>query len=151
MKFLIVLGLFPLFSASPVNPWLRFFSGFFNINQRPSLYNNQGYNQYNNQGFNRYNNQGYNRYNNQLSRSNSQDLVSLLRELAQDPRASQTINKVFNKDAVCLNNIEEAIEAVEEGSRLMRAAEGDLITLTSRVESLMRLTGEDEVVSIIAL
>jgi len=160
MKFLIVLGLFPLFSASPYNFWQRNFQrqAYSGFNNYPNLYNNQGYNQGFNQGFNQgYNqriNQGYNQgpslYNNQAVPSNGQDLASLLRELAQDPRTSQTINKVFNKDAVCLNNIEEAIEAVAEGSRLMNSVQGDLETLTSRVENLGRLTGEAEVVREVA-
>jgi len=121
MKFLIVLGLFPLFSASPF--WGNFFSGFRNY---PNLYSSQDLAL--------------------QARSQTDSLISTLRELAQDPKASQAIDRVFNKNAVCLNNMEEAIEAIQEGSRLVEAAEGDLRTLNSRVESLMRLTDEVEVV-----
>ena len=139
MKFLIVLGLFPLFSASPywANRFLPqpFFSGYSNY---PSLNNNLGPNLYNNQGLSL------------QARSQTDSLVSTLRELARDPMASQAINRVFNKDAVCLNNMEEAIQAILEGGRLVEAAEGDLRTLTSRVEGLMRLTGEAEVVREVA-
>ena len=139
MKFLIVLGLFPLFSASPywANRFLPqpFFSGYSNY---PSLYNNLGPNLYNNQGLSL------------QARSQTDSLVSTLRELARDPMASQAINRVFNNDAVCLNNMEEAIQAIQEGGRLVEAAEGDLRTLTSRVEGLMRLTGEAEVVREVA-
>ena len=133
MKFLIVLGLFPLFSASPF--WVPFFSGFPNY---PDLYNNQGLNLYSSQDLGL------------QARSQTDSLVSTLRDLAQDPVASQAVNRVFNKDAVCLNNMEEAIQAIQEGSRLVEAAEGDLRTLNSRVESLMRLTGEAEVVREVA-
>ena len=170
MKFLIVLGLFPLISASPYNSWAR--NQYF---QRPNQYNNQGsgldlvtllnafaqnlrarqsmnqgYDVFPNQRPNVYSNQGPTLYNNQATNFNSQDLVTMLKDLAQDPRARQIIDRVFNKDAVCLTNIEEAIQAVEEGSNLMAAAEGDLDTLTSSVESLKRLTDEVEVVREVA-
>jgi len=111
MKFLIVLGFFPLFSASPL--WMPFYPNLDSI-QDLGL--------------------------------QTDSLISTLRNLDQDPKASQAIKRVFNKDTVCLNNMEEAIEAIQEGSRLVEAAEGDLRTLTSRVESLMELTGEAEVV-----
>jgi len=120
MKLLIVVGLFPLLSASPL------------FKPEVGLYSNQDL------GF--------------QARTEANRLISTLRGIAQDPTspASQTIQNVFNRDNICLNNIEEAVQAIQEGSSLVEASEGDLRTLSSRLESLTRLTDEAEVVREVA-
>merc|ERR1712241_555854 len=84
------------------------------------------------------------------ARSQTDSLISTLRNLAKDPKASKAINRVFNKDAVCLKNMEEAIEAIQEGTRLMGAAEADLNTLISKVEGMMKMTDEIQVMREVA-
>jgi len=85
------------------------------------------------------------------ARSAADSLISILRTLAADPKAASTIESAFSdENSVCLKSMDEAIEAIQEGTKLLSAAEGDIRTLTSRVETLMGLTDEAEVVREIA-
>jgi len=124
MRLLIVVGLLPLFSTSPLFPAP--------INTQTGLYSNKDL------GL--------------QARTEANRLISTLRELAQDPTspASQTIRNVFNRDNICLNNIEEAVQVIQDGSSLVEATEGDLRSLGSRLESLIELTDEEEVVREVA-
>ena len=135
MQSLIVLGLFPLFSASPVIPYFSPFpiAPFHAHAQRPpvfSLYDSQGL------GL--------------QVRGMADSLTSTLRSLAQDPSAAQIIKRVLGSNNVCLSNMEEAIQAIQEGTRLVEAAEGDLLALNKQVEALMGLRDEAEVVRKVA-
>jgi len=129
MKLLIVVGLFPLFSASPLFP-----APINKVNNfhETGLYSNQDL------GL--------------QARKEADTLISTLRGIAQDPSSpeSQIIRDVFNRENICLNNIEEAVQAIKDGSRLVEASEGDLRTLSSRLESLTGLTDEAEVVREVA-
>ena len=81
----------------------------------------------------------------------AKELIFTLRKLENEPQAARTIEKLFSdKNSVCLRNLEEAIEAIHEGTKLVEAAEGDIRTLNSRVESLMGLRDEAEVVREVA-
>ena len=84
-------------------------------------------------------------------RAMAKELISSLRSLENDPRAARKITKLFSdKNSVCLRSLEEAIEAIQEGTKLVEAAEGDIRTLNSRVESLMGLRDEAEAVREVA-
>jgi len=178
MRPLIVLGLFPLFSASPIaqyseSPLTSFFSSFSAASPiasslTPFFGNNNNNNNNNNLGalltalfdsISRVSNNqlgaGAGVYSNsqnlgQQARRQADSLISTLRDLARDPRASKALDRVFNNDAVCLKNMEEAIQAIQEGSRLMTAAERDLNTLISRVEGMMKMTDEVKVMREVA-
>jgi len=81
----------------------------------------------------------------------ARELISTLRELENEPQAARTIEKLFSdKNSVCLRSLDEAIEAINQGTRLVEAAEGDIRTLNSRVETLMELRDEAEVVREVA-
>ena len=155
MKLLIVLGMFPLFSAMPYNPFTDnvldsplfqpwnssyFFDPMdstysflpFNSTSFDSSYDLSGLfpslSSDSNLGF--------------QTRTMSQTLVGALRALSYNPGAVETFESIFADESICLNNIEELIQATEEGTRLVELAEGDLLTLKSRVESMIAL-GED--------
>lgn len=132
MKLLIVVGLFPLISADPT-----FYPGFPFV--PPGLFGQKNAPRKNNF-----------RSNSDI-RSLSRELVSTLRKLGNEPRAARAIEKLFSdNNSVCLRSLDEAIEAIQEGTRLVEAAEGDIRTLNSRVESLMGLRDEAEVVREVA-
>ena len=185
MKLLIVVGLFPLLSASPVPqysgpPGTSLSSPVTPVNVRPddvrsflstffdSIYRlNDKYQKASNIAskatssfiislFDSFSRQpGINPDNRGSglglqTRRQADSLITTLRGLSQDPRTSRAISRVFNEDAVCLNNMEEAIQAIQEGSRLVEAAEGDINTLFSLVKTLTKLTGEAEVVKQVA-
>lgn len=134
---LIVLGLFPLISATPfTQQFLRIFTPFNGIRSppqarprprpvEPSVATKQ-------------------------LRSQSESLINILRDLDTNPRATRTINRVFNANSNCLSNMDEAIQAIQEGTRLAEAAERDLENLNSRVKNLLKLTDEAQVVREVA-
>ena len=132
MKLLIVVGLFPLISAEATfYPGFPFPPGLFGRNAAPRNNNNI-------------------RRNSEI-RTLARELISTLRELENEPQAARTIEKLFSdKNSVCLRSLDEAIEAINQGTRLVEAAEGDIRTLNSRVETLMELRDEAEVVREVA-
>ena len=76
-------------------------------------------------------------------RTRAQELISTLKQLENEPKAADTIKKLFSdENSVCLSSLEEAIEAIEEGTQLVEAAEGDLRALRSHVERLIGQTDE---------
>ena len=119
MKLLIVLGLFPLFSASPFHPLYptgglgpanNVFLGSFNINHQD------------------------------LGRVRvmADSLIADLRSLNADPNSASIIRRIFKtKNNVCLRDMNEAITAIQEGARLVENASGDIRSLISKVENLM--------------
>ena len=84
-------------------------------------------------------------------RTTARELISTLRDLQDEPKASETIKKLFSdENSVCLSSMEEAIEAIEEGTRLVEDAEGDFMALQSRIESLLGQKSEVEVMREVA-
>merc|ERR1712241_1425566 len=59
--------------------------------------------------------------------------------MSLDPTVSQTIERIFGDESVCLTNIEELIQATEEGTNLIELAEEDIKILNSRVENMLEL------------
>lgn len=145
MKLFIVLGLFPLFSAMPYNPFtdnlldspiFQQWNSSYIFNPTPSFDSVSldplglfpSLSSDSNLGF--------------QTRTMSKTLVAALRAMSYNPSASETFEKIFADESICLNNVEELIQATEEGTRLVELAEGDLLTLKSRVENMIAL-GED--------
>jgi len=145
MKLLIVLGLFAIFGAESKSfyPGFPFFP--------PPNYDGQQYFN-NNNNINNFGRSDLNSFNsNSDIRSMARELISTLRGLEDEPQAARSVKKLFSdKNSVCLSSLDEAIEAIEEGTRLVEAAEGDLRTLTSKVENLMGEEDEAEVVRDVA-
>ena len=80
----------------------------------------------------------------------SAQLVSTLRTLEKSPRAAGDLERIFSDESLCLSNMEEAILAIQEGTRLVEDAEGELRTLISRVERLETVRDEVEAVREVA-
>ena len=122
MKLLIVLGLFPLFSASPFNSF------------HPSVY--QG-----------------NNYNLDLSqvRNMAQILIADLRALNADPNSAKIISEIFEKtNKHCLRDMEDAILAIQEGTQLLDNASGDIQNMVAKVESMVGVKDEAQIVRHVA-
>ena len=143
MKFLTVLGMLSLTSASP------FFPLFFLPLRGPS---NPGRN-----NIQRPTNPGLQIFREAPADSGflvgvmSEELIDTLRTLAKDPATSQHIDRAFSdENMVCLKNMDEAIEAIQEGTRLFEAAQPNLDSLNRRVKELRGLTGEAEVLRQVA-
>ena len=118
MKFLIVLGLLPFFSASPLSSY--------SYTSYPSYTPYNTYNSYTPSFYWGIQPQYRTYFPHQKTipaiyqKKQELDLqvslmadniISILRNLAQDPQAAQVIDRVFNHDdSVCLNNMEEVIE-----------------------------------------
>jgi len=156
MKLYIVLGLFPLFSAMPYNPFtdnlldsplFQSWNSSYFFNPLESTYSFLPFNSTSfespffdplglfpslssdaNLGF--------------QTRTMSQTLITALRAMSYNPSAAETFERIFADESICLTSIEELIQATEEGTKLVELAEGDLLTLKSRVESMIAL-GED--------
>merc|ERR1712025_266274 len=146
MKLLIVLGLFPLFSAQQYGS----FSQGFNNNLRSGFDFNSNNNNNNNlwSGFdfnsNSNNNLGYSSRSSsnvdlsldslnagliQQLRFMTSSLASMLKQVAKDPRA----NEVFKvMDKICVSNMDETIEILKVGSN---AAEKALLDADQLLDS----------------
>ena len=136
---LIVLGLFPLISAVPLTQNLLNLFNPFTAAKKPALYPVRA----------RPRPPQPSIFMKQL-RTKSDSLIDILTDLNNNPKASRTIDRVFNAKSNCLSNMEEAIEAIKEGTRLVEVADEDLEKLNSRVETLLDLTDEAEVVREVA-
>ena len=148
MKLLIVLGLFPLFSAQQ-----------FGFGSYPSGYNNNNNNNlWSGLDFNNNNNFGGLGYSSGSSSSNidlsldslnngliqqlrlmTNSLASMLKQVAKDPRA----NEVFKAmDKICVSNMDETIEILKVGSN---AAEKALLNadkvLDDAIDGKLNLNG----------
>jgi len=77
-------------------------------------------------------------------------LISNLETIAKDPAAAATIAKVFSMDNICLQNIDEAIDAIKKSSEMLTVTESDLEALNNHVKSLNGKRGESEVVREVA-
>ena len=60
------------------------------------------------------------------------------------------MERIFSDESLCLSNMEEAIQAIQEGTRLVEGAEGELRTLISRVKRLEMVRDEVEAVREVA-
>ena len=138
---LIVLGLFPLISAVPLTEQLLKLFNPFTATKKPALHPVRARA--------RPSPPQPSLFIKQL-RTQSDNLIDILTDLNNNPRASRTIDRVFDAKSNCLSNMEEAIQAIKEGTRLVEAADGDLQRLNSRVETLLDLTDEAEVVREVA-
>ena len=153
MKLFIVLGLVPLFSAMPYNPFtdnlsdsplFQQWNSSYIFNPLDSTYSfptpSFDTASFDPLGFfpslSSDSNLGL------QTRTMSQTLIAALRTMSYNPSAVETFDRIFADKSICLNNIDELIQATEEGTKLVELAEGDLITLKSRVENMIAL-GED--------
>ena len=143
MKFLTVLGLLSLSSASPYFP-------LFSLPlQGPANHGLQNYQGQVNPGLQIFReapaDSGF------LVGVMSEELIETLRSLARDPATSQHIDRAFsNENMVCLKNMDEAIQAIQEGTRLFEAAQPNLDSLNREVEKLRGLTDEAGVIRQVA-
>ena len=80
----------------------------------------------------------------------SDQLISTLRTLEKSPRAAGDLERIFGDESLCLRNMDEAIQAIQEGRRLVEGAEVELRTLISRVERLEEVREEAEAVREVA-
>merc|ERR1719422_2001678 len=68
-------------------------------------------------------------------------LTATLRALAADPTSGPLITRILqDKDNVCLNSLDEAIAAIEEGTGLVERSSGNIKALISRANNFQRIT-----------
>merc|ERR1711874_622824 len=130
----IVLGLCPLLSAMPYNPFtdnlldsplFQQWNNSYTFNPQDSSYSFLPFNT----DFNfelpslTGDNLGF------QTRTMSKTLITALKTMSYNPAASQAIEQIFADESICLNNIEELIQAAEEGTQLVELAEPDLLAL----------------------
>ena len=83
----------------------------------------------------------------QQTRTQANSLKTTLRSLASTPGADKIVNRVINDiNNVCLNNVEEAIEAVETGARIVENAAPEIKQLIQTVEAFEKLTDTPTVI-----
>ena len=162
MKLFIVLGLVPLLSAKPYNPFTDNLldspvfqewnsSYFFNPldssysflpfnSSTPSFdtpsFDTDSLNPFGFFGLSSDDNIGF------QMRTMSQTLAAALRAISLNPSTAETLDRIFADESICLTSVEELIQATEEGTQLVELAEGDILTLKARVENMLAL-GED--------
>merc|ERR1711892_432464 len=82
-----------------------------------------------------------------MTRTQANSLKTTLRSLASNPDSSKIVNRViFDINNVCLNNIEEAIEAIESGTKIIENAGPEVKQLIKTVKAFQRLTDTPTVV-----
>ena len=81
----------------------------------------------------------------QSLRTMSDTLTTNLRILSSEPRAVLVMDKIFTANNTCLKNIDEVITAIQESTKIVEAASGELKSLNNQVESLVEMTDEAEV------
>jgi len=83
----------------------------------------------------------------QQTRAQANSLKTTLRSLASTPGAAKIVNRVINDiNNVCLNNVEEAIEAVETGTRIVENAAPEIKQLIQTVGAFEKLTDTPTVI-----
>ena len=81
------------------------------------------------------------------TRSQAESLKDTLRFLATTPGADRIVDRVIGDlNNVCLNNIEQAIDAVEASAKLIENSGSELKQLIQTVESFQKLTDKPTVV-----
>merc|ERR1712008_552868 len=83
----------------------------------------------------------------QQTRTQANSLKNTLRSLASIPGANRIINRIINDDDnVCLNSVEEAIEAVETSAKIVESAGPEIKNLIKTVEAFEKITDTPTVV-----
>merc|ERR1711892_1308320 len=83
----------------------------------------------------------------QQTRTQANSLKNTLRSLASIPGANRIINRIINDDNnVCLNSVEEAIEAVETSAKIVESSGTEIKNLIKTVEAFEKLTDTPTVV-----
>jgi len=160
MKSFSLLCLIPVVASAPGYSFTAFSSPKFSFgysNGGPQYYNNNN----NNNGYGRSfgSNSGYGRSfgrNQALSftRGNlrtgdiisdtrilSEQVQNTLNQLSSSPTAVDIINKIINdKDNTCLGSLEDAIDAIETGTKLVESAGDDIKELITKVNGFGALT-----------
>jgi len=81
------------------------------------------------------------------TRTQANSLKTTLRSLATMPGANKIVNRVINDvNNVCLNSLEEAIEAVETGTRIVENAGPEIKQLIQTVEAFEKITDTPTVI-----
>ena len=83
-------------------------------------------------------------------RMKSDTLTASLKFLSYDPKASIVMEKIFTENNTCLNNIDEVITAIQQSTKIVEAASGELKSLNNQVEALVEMTDEAEVLNQVA-
>merc|ERR1712064_121855 len=92
----------------------------------------------------------------QRTRSMTDNIISTLRTVAEDPTASEYINRIINnKNNVCLGSLEEAIEGIQNTTALVENAGDELKALMNDANNLNNANetpeAEREVASILRM
>merc|ERR1711892_1599541 len=83
----------------------------------------------------------------QQTRTQANSLKNTLISLASIPGAKRIINRIINDDNnVCLNSVEEAIEAVETSAKIVESAGPEIKNLIKTVEAFEKITDTPTVV-----
>jgi len=81
----------------------------------------------------------------------SNQVQSTLKQLGSNPISADIINQIINdKDNVCLGSLEEGIEAIETGTKLVESAGDDINALNEKINSFAALKDPATVVRAIA-
>merc|ERR1711892_1114457 len=82
-----------------------------------------------------------------MTRTQANSLKTTLRSLASNPDSSEIVNRViYDINNVCLNNIEEAIDAIESSTKVIENAGPEIKKLIKTVKAFQRLTDKPAVV-----
>jgi len=85
------------------------------------------------------------------TRSMTDSTIAALRTVAEDPIASEYINRIIdNKNNVCLGSLEEAIEGIENTTALVENAGDELKALMNEANKLTNINGTSEAVREVA-
>jgi len=121
MKLLIVLGLFPFLSSSP----LPEAGGPF---QSKNYLHDLG-----------------------QVRNMAELLVTDLKALNADPNNARILSKIFKNDKMqCLRDMDDAILAIQEGTQLLENASSDIQSLVTQVENMIGMRDEAQIVRVVA-
>ena len=134
MKLLIVLGLFPLLPAAP--------AGGFGpaVPAVPEFYRE----------FHRATNNNFDLDLGQV-KILADILIAELRALDAEPSSASIIRDIFEKNnKICLRDMNDAILAIQEGTQLVEDASGDIQSLVEKVENMIGLKDETEIVREVA-
>merc|ERR1712106_421928 len=82
----------------------------------------------------------------QQTRTRANSLKTTLMSLASIPGAKRIINRIINDNNVCLNSVEEAIEAVETSTRIVESAGPEIKKIITTVEAFEKITDTPTVV-----
>ena len=85
------------------------------------------------------------------TRNLAESVKTTLRSLAADPQSSVIVSRIINdQNNVCIRNLDDGLNAIEEATRLVEAAGNDINALISKVQSFSRQTNPSTVVREVA-